>query len=149
MGSAIAGGTLTEMPGNLEAETAALDRIVNSSPHLAARWAADWGSDPDRNPYVEAMTVSHLVLDAAIAGDREEIATVSDAIEQEFQTADPGVLNFLQIGIIESIQHHASAGSDIDRHGVTPGTIRALLGPHAQVSWADLDRFWGNSVDDV
>jgi hypothetical protein len=112
-------------------------------------WAADWGDDPDRNPYVEAMTVSHLLLDAAIAGDFDEIATVSDAIEQEFQTEEPGVLNFLQVGIIESTQHHACGGTDIDRQGVTPGTIRALLGPHGQASWADLDREWGNSVDDV
>jgi hypothetical protein len=140
-----------ECPPDLQV-LASLDRIVSSSATLTQRWRADWGDDPqeERLAYAECGTIADYLIElSATEPPPADLAVVSQAIDDEYQTVNAEVLNWLQVGVLECIQHRASSRHRRGSQPVTAGEVKTHLGPLAQRSWEKLDDVWGASVDDI
>jgi hypothetical protein len=125
-----------------------IDRLLATSPELARPWDSEWGAQDERNPYVEAGIIARYFADLVETEPQSpEVKVVSDAIESAFASGVDG--NWLQVGLIESMQNSISNDHDTGRRTITAGEVKARLGPLAQASWDALDRSWGNSVNDL
>ena len=139
---------------DFEAIGRAIDGLLSATPGLAAAWAAEWDDDiadgPERNLWIESGTIASYMIQLAATSERSpELNSIVAALELLFDLEIAGLDNWMQIGLIESLQHIASNEHLRGTQAVSAGAVRARLGPKAQASWDALTRQWGNSVDNL
>ena len=121
----------------------AIEELVRACPSLEPEWRAylgeeypaAFGGPQERLPYVDVGGVSRLVVDCVADGRHQEVTSFFSALEQLYGR-EPALLNFLTIGVLESIQNIA-----LGRH-IELAVFHPWLGRRTLQEWKSLVVFW-------
>jgi hypothetical protein len=127
----------------------AIDELVQACPSFQAAWRAylreeypndQPGHEKDRLPYVDVSGLSQQVV-AAVATDAvADLPAYFSTLERMYQDAGPSEVEFLTIGVLESIQNIA-LGEHLDLARFTP-----WLGTRTSSEWNALIAFWDGTA---
>lgn len=127
----------------------AIDRLVKACPSFEPAWREHLkqeypndsaGQEKDRLPYADVAGLSRQVVAAASSGNVGELPAFFAALERLYHGAEPGLVEFLTIGVLESIQNLA-LGDDLDLAQFTP-----WLGTRTSSEWNALIAFWDGAA---
>jgi hypothetical protein len=137
------------VPDWLEEVRVFVDHLRATFRDFDRRWRLDWESDDeDRLVYMEGSTIARYLADLVeFEPDSDAVNELAEEIEGAFTSGLDD--NWLQIGLIESIQNIVSNEHLRGTRAITASEVKKRLGPQTCASWEDLDRRWGNPVDDV